>query len=388
MPDKRPIENFRFGLEWLPKLAEVMQEYPWSDDAFSMADPATVCKKCGRAPASVNHNVEMGVSAHDFEPSPPFTETQVRSARAEWRLRNTNLPTEEALKAWERIHEKSMRRLKKLFAVCGDIRTRDDIEKLGCTGCASFGVDHVDIKFLRLALAGSGVGLPCFVPENRYCLVHEVSGGLQKGQEQRHTEFIDKVTRPLTSEEIAHDKLVSAARQSEREHGAHSLLHGHTLPRGWEEAASELLHDTEIDPGDGVGGAQMESIPEIAEKIRAEGGIDDVVATGRTSPGPDAPARRFIDAGPLTPSSWKCNEHDKTNWVCRYCVAQAVVEGALVPDYVVTVVGGGEVSAPPGPSHLAGGDVDRFVEQMEESRMSRVIVYACVATFTQKLSRD
>lgn len=328
MSDRRPIENFRFGFEWEPKLVEIMKKHPWPDSAFVAKDGAS--------------------------------EVDIDLAEKEWRKRMENLPTEAAVKAWEQTHEKSMRKLKKLFSICG-INTRDDIEKLGCTGAASFGVDHIDIKFFRLALAGSGVGLPCYVPETRYCLVHEVSGGLQKGQQQQYIDFVDKVARELTPEEIAHDKLVSAARKSEKEHGAHSLLHGHTLPRGWEEAEEV----------DGVeGGAQMESIPEIAEKIRAEGGFSPVlIGSGE-------------EAAP-----WKCGEHDKTDWACRYCVAQSVVEGALVPDYVVSVIGG-EASAPPGPSHLAGGDVDGFVEQMEESRMSRVIVYACVATFTRRLSRD
>jgi hypothetical protein len=360
MSDKRPMSEFRFGQEWSPKLAEIMLQHPWQDSEFRMADPSEVCKICGRALGSVNHAVEnKDVSRHNFVPTTAWTADQIKASRDEWRLRMAGLPTEEALTAWKTIHEPRIIRLFALFDLC-QVKTRDDIEELGCTGCTSYGLSIDDIQFMRVGLAGSGVGLPCFVPPDRYCVAHGVSGGLQDGQTVRWGEFVDKVARPLTPAEQAHDKLVSAARKSEREHGAHSLLHGHTMPAGWHE----------VEEADGVvGGAQIEeTLAEAVEGLRAEGGIDDIVKCG---------TMRF---------QWRCDEHDKTDWGCRQCVAQAVVEGELMPVCVL------RVEHPTSESGFTpefdGSVVEKEIADEDTANSNSVKLYVRVATFTRKLARD
>lgn len=349
--------KFRFGLEWEPKLAAVMHDHPWPDAAFTMGDHTQVCKTCGRAPGSVNHRSDF--SGHTFEAREPFTPAEVDAARIEWRRRLAGLPTEEALAAWRQLHKDKFLRLNTIFAKCM-IETREHIEELGCTGCTATHLTLDDIKFLRLALAGSGVGLPCFVPPDRYCLAHETSGGLQDGQTPLFMQYVDAVARPLTPGEAAHDKLVTAARKSEREHGAHSLLHGHTMPAGW-TAGDGATTDAERE-------AQYEAQQDrLSEDLRRE--------------------RLF---------AWKCDEHTKTNWACRHCVAQAIVEGELVPVYVLGV------TTPPDKEGEGERDEETFAvteecvgvqleaEIAEEAaaHADSVKLYVRVATFTRKLARD
>lgn len=343
MSDARPIESFNFGLEWEPKLAEVMLQHPWPNSAF-------VAKE--------------GASDED-----------IQAALDQWRRRMAGLPTDEALTQWKLIHGTRLKRLVSLFDKC-QVKTRDDVEELGCTGCIAYGLSIDDIQFMRIGLAGSGVGLPCFVPPDRYCLAHGVSGGLQDGQTVRWGEFVEKVARPLTPAEQAHAKLVAAARKSEREHGAHSLLHGHTMPAGW-----KAEEDAE-DEADGVqGGAQVEeTLAEAVEGLRADGGIDDIVAAGKMR-------------GPLF--AWKCDEHDKTDWACRHCVAQAVVEGELVPVFVLGVTSPPDMTTDPPTAggfalteECAGERVTQEIADEDTADSSSVKLYVRVATFTRKLARD
>lgn len=374
MSDTRPIEEFRFGLEWEPKLAEVMTRFPWPDSEFRMADPKTVCSVCGRAVGSVNHVIEMSVSlirpsemvagAHNFVPTVAWTADQIEVSRDEWRRRMANLPTPEAESAWKGIHAERMGRLHALLKK-SNTHTRADIETLGCTGCLAMGLSLDDIQFLRFGLAGSGVGLPCFVPSDKFCLAHGVSGGLQDGQEQAYAVWVDKVSRPLTPQEASHDKLVSAARKSDREHGAHSLLHGHTMPKGWEEVESTVQ-------------SNAEEILKSVEALRAEGGIDDTVAAGRMQT-------------PLF--KWECDVHEKTDWSCRYCAAQAVIEGELVPVYAIeeyakeeAVEGGIEAK-----SFSTNSTPEELLSEISDADLEeapKLVIYVKVATFTRKLARD
>lgn len=367
MSDTRPIEEFRFGLEWEPKLAEVMARFPWPDSEFKMADPKTVCSVCGRAVGSVNHVIEMSVSlirpsemvagAHNFVPTVAWTADQIEVSRDEWRRRMANLPTPEAESAWKGIHAERMGRLHALLKK-SNTHTRADVETLGCTGCLAMGLSLDDIQFLRFGLAGSGVGLPCFVPPDKFCLAHGVSGGLQDGQEQAYAVWVDKVSRPLTPEETSHDKLVSAARKSDREHGAHSLLHGHTMPKGWEEV--EEIGGVE-------GGAQIRDYEAQLDRLS-----DDLVAARAAARAPSF--------------KWECDVHEKTDWSCRYCAAQAVIEGELVPVYVL------DVNHPTGTSGMTdainGAQVAQEIAEEDASNSNSVKLYVRVATFTRKLARD
>lgn len=381
----RSITEMKFGSEWTPKLVDVMRDHPWPDSAFSMNDPTAVCRICGRAEASINHPVGTNSESHDFVPCLPWTDAQIASAKSEWRQRMTNLPTTEALNAWDSIHTEKLSRLYRLLAVC-KINTDEDIEQLGCTGCAALGLSIDDIQFLRLGLAGGGVGLPCFVPPNRYCLAHGVSGGLQEGQKPLYIEGVEKVARPLTPDEIAHDKLVAAARKSEREHGAHSMLHGHTLPAGWEEVAGGTMEGAEIDPSSS---GPMSAMPragaaeflENVDAIREEGGIDDIVAAGRM--GEHFDKTEVTESNSVAIPAWKCDEHTKTNWLCRYCIAQAIVEGDLTPTLRFAGPPGGGIGI------IKAEAIDAKLDELSQAgSVDHAEVYARVASFTRKLARD
>jgi hypothetical protein len=354
----KKISDMKFGLEWEPKLAEIMLRFPWQDDAFSMADPAQVCNKCGRAPGSVNHRTEMSVSlirssemvsgAHDFEPRGLFSEAEIAAAREEWRRRMADLPTKEALDVWHGIHALALSKFTALLVGSCKAKTSDDIEALGCTGCAANGLTIENAQFIRLGLAGSGVGLPCFVPPDRFCLVHGVSGGLQDGQSQQYAERVEDISRPLTPAEAGHNKLVSAARRGRTEHDTHSMLHGHELPKSWQA----------MDGGEG--GAEVETFEQVVEGLRAAGGIEPVRLGAHT---------------------WKCDEHTETDWTCRYCLAQAVVEGELTP--VVRVAG------PMGVGEVMASDVDaKLVELNKMGSVDHVEVFVQAAKFTRRLARD
>lgn len=347
----KKISDMKFGLEWEPKLAEIMLRFPWQDDAFSMADPAQVCKTCGRAPGSVNHGIESEM--HVFEPSPPFTEDQITAAREDWRRRMAGLPTAQALEVWHGIHALALSKFTALLIGSCKVKTSDDIEALGCTGCAANGLSIEDAQFIRLGLAGSGVGLPCFVPPDRFCLVHGVSGGLQDGQSQQHAERVEDISRPLTPAEAGHNKLVSAARRGRTEHDTHSLLHGHELPKGWVEQGTDTFEEQQ-------------------DRLSA-----DLVAAGKlSSVNFDRVAEALIPSVP-----WKCDAHVETDWTCRHCLAQAIVEGELTP--VIRVAG------PMGVGEVEASDVDaKLVELNDKGSVDHVEVFVQAAKFTRKLARD
>ena len=285
-PDPRKIEDMRFGSEWEPKLGYFVALQPWLD---------------GDKPAE----------------------------------RMRDIPTQEALDSWKSAHADKLERLNGLLHRC-EIETADDIVKLGCTGAAASGLSNDDIKFLRTGIAGGGVGLPCLVPPDRYCLAHDTIGGLQKGQAQGLPELIEQISRELTPLEAGSSKLVSAAmraRGEDKMHGAFEILQGDKQPDDWASA--------------------------------------DVAA----------PVAQSVVAAP-----WKCPEHAKINWSCRYCVAQALVEGDLVPSY--TAIEEHPTGQPVMPAEFASGTVVQRIADSDAADVSKLSLFVRVATFTRKLSRD
>jgi hypothetical protein len=189
------------------------------------------------------------------------------------------------------------------------VKIAHDIELLGCTGAKAQGLTNDQITALRLSLAGGGVGLPCFVDINRFCLGHNTIGGLQEQQEQRHKEYVEAVSRELTKEERGRIELIEAARRKQ----------GKTLNE-------RLVSTTDILAGremaDGFEAEQDRVLPQAVRD-----GIEQA-RRGEVSP---IPTHVLQD--------WECPEHKKTNWACRYCVAQAIVEGPLVPMTLIGVHG-------------------------------------------------
>ncbi len=260
--------------------------------------------------------------------SPP---TPRKEDSREW----TPTPEQEQEQAWVREY----------LASCMCVHARD-IETLGCTGVAKFEAGQAEaVKAgtrLRLGLGGGGVGLPCFVPPTRFCLVHNTVGGLQEWQMQHHPEYVNTISRALTPQERIQVGLTDKARRM----------------RGGDRTTEAM---------DVLSGQNQDVLEEVAS------GLEDVHDEKVLE------ERELNDSGPVpfVPSkTWKCIEHSETNWECRYCLAQAVVEGPLDPV---------------GFLHL-DESVERPMQDLEDalatSGASIVEVYVRVATFTRKLARS
>ncbi len=207
---------------------------------------------------------------------------------------------------------------------CG-VTIADDIKELGCTGVWKF-VEHLaSIEFLRLGLAGSGVGLPCFVPPTLYCLAHDTIGGLQDGQELRHKEYVGAVSRPLKPHEQAHLQLIQQAQRvdgktaTSRAIAAMDLLAGRELPDGWEKT-SDLPIPGELAEG-------------LITSDYAGSAMDALMSAGA---GEEAisPVRRGLPQATCAPKhveTWTCPDHGVSDFKCRFCVAAAIAAGAYDP---------------------------------------------------------
>ena len=235
------------------------------------------------------------------------------------------------------------------------VKTAHDIELLGCTGAKAQGLSIEQIAALRLSLAGGGTGLPCFVGIDRFCLGHNTIGGLQVEQEQRHPEFVEAVSRELTKEERGRIELIEAARRKrgktldDRIMSTTDILAGRELPDGFE--------------------AQDRVLPEAVHE-----GIEQA-RRGEVSP---VPLHVLQD--------WECPEHKKTNWACRYCVAQAIVEGPLVPVYAVLEADSGGESGKDN-SALSPEEMHTVLEKANAKGLDFAAVYVKAATFERRLAR-
>ena len=235
------------------------------------------------------------------------------------------------------------------------VKTAHDIELLGCTGAKAKGLSIEQIAALRLSLAGGGTGLPCFVGIDRFCLAHNTIGGLQVEQEQRHPEFVEAVSRELTKEERGRIELIEAARRKrgktldDRIMSTTDILAGRELPDGFAADVPPVEQDRVLPA----------SVREGIEQARR----------GEVSP---VPLHVLQD--------WECPEHKKTNWACRYCVAQAIVEGPLEPEFTVK-------NGPSGPAYPAA-DVMAEVDTFDMGGALEVTIYVRAARFTRRLARE
>jgi hypothetical protein len=216
-------------------------------------------------------------------------------------------------------------RLRAIFAACG-CKTAEDVIAVGCTGLAKAGLSVEEIRFVRENMAGAGVGLTCFVGMDRYCLAHEVIGGLQEGQAQRHPEFVAQISRPLTPQEQFKVDLVERAQRvrgktmADKLVDAGDLLSGRMLPDDLKtERAGDNAPPTLSTPPD----APALHDPEYWAKAAAH--IDKLAAAVEQH------RARHLAAKP----TWTCDEHTQTVWQCRYCVAAEVARGGLVPEFII-----------------------------------------------------
>jgi len=236
-----------------------------------------------------------------------------------------------------------------LLQRCG-VKLARDIELLGCTGAAAAGLSIEEISELRIGLAGGGTGLPCFVDINRFCLAHNTIGGLQDGQEQRHRDHVEAVSRALTREERGRVELIEAARRKQ----------------------GKTLDERLVATGDILAGR------ELPDGFEAEGKRDPLAAA--------AQAARTMAPVPLAEAAWVCPEHKKTDWACRYCVAQAVVQGPLVPTYALHADDDGAESAPDRVG-LTPEEMRTAMKDADAKKLEYMGVYVLAATFERRLAR-
>lgn len=239
-----------------------------------------------------------------------------------------------------------------LLTRCGITEARE-IEALGCTGATKHGLNLDEIRNLRLGLAGGGVGLPCFVDSNRYCLAHNTIGGLQHEQLQRHPEFVEQISRPLTRKEAGHVAFTEAVRHStdasagvgDRIASGAGMLNGYgEMPKGTEMVEEE-----------------PSSRDELHEQMM-----------GGTRP-------------PVLPLGhpFTCPEHTSLVWTCRFCVAHAVANGELEPVFAVHRPEGEE----PGDATLGilGNELVDTIEKLDAAGANEIEIYVLVKTMKRRL---
>lgn len=316
--DKRPIDTLRFGAEWKPTIGDLQAAQP-------------------------------GFGAEG----------------AVFPLRPGDPPSDEVIAAWKEMHAVDLTVLRELLDAAG-CKIAEDVVALGCTGFVhKLRNDKLvlealiaQVQHVRLGLGGSGVGLPCYVPPNRYCLVHQVSGGLQDRQEQKYPEEVEAISRELTAAERAQTELTDHARQSSgenRERGAADVLAGRRLPEGWER---------ETGP--------------ITEEQRAKNIKEYMDRTGIT-------AKVDAAAAEIAAQQWKCPDHTEPRWDCRYCVAQMIVEGPLAPSYLFARRrADGAQTVVDLPADALG---PTLADAQQDASVIAVEVHVLVARYERKLTR-
>jgi hypothetical protein len=190
-----------------------------------------------------------------------------------------------------------------VLSICG-VRTGQDIVDMGCTGLVlaikaykdSLIASLAKAQQIRQSMAGSVCGLPCYVPDHLFCLVHNTVGGLQTSgnkdgpQSNPHPEGLALCSRPLTPEE-----------------------------------------------GGKLQGMQAFAQAEAVKEANAHFGAEPVTEDDAfLHPGISPSSLEFYDAGkrdacpvPLPP--FVCREHGEFTIGCRYCLAQSIVEGPVEP---------------------------------------------------------
>jgi hypothetical protein len=209
------------------------------------------------------------------------------------------------------------------------VETGEDLRRLGCTTLSP----HCSIEELqrvRLLMGGSGVGLTCFVPPSRYCLVHNTVGGLQDNQKVLGAEYVDAISRELEPHELE---------------GIARVEHVRNMAEATDRTRLDVLKG----------------------KVPAVNGADPLPAV-------------FSSPSPAV-ALWKCDIHPQTEWACRYCVAQAVVEFELLPSLLL--FDGDELLEP-----VTGAEVAARVGELDKQGGDRVAIFVKAARYTRRLARE
>jgi len=85
---------------------------------------------------------------------------------------------------------------------------------------------------------------------------------------------------------------------------------------------------------------------------------------------------------PPTPGiSFECPEHAETLWRCRFCVAAKVVDGSLVPNFMLDLEG-------EPPSKVSPDDIESAVEGLNDAGKNSIVLFVQVAKWRRKLALD
>ncbi len=298
-----------------------------------------------------------------------------------------------------------------VFVQC-QLATAQDIIDEGCTGLGARGMSVEEITKFRLGLAGSGVGLPCYVGPDRFCLAHNVIGGLQEGQEQRHAGAVNAISRELTVPERAHIAVMETARRANRD-SVRDALSGHRLPDDFLKEVGAVIEGPHVPPELADAPAPPAPPASPAPASIPAGTVMAVVPAGHVPP---APAIHFecVACGAVYPwpvpglpadvqpkerrctrcfalpddaeVRFKCPDHDETTWHCRFCAAAELVRGGLSPAFLMGHAVGTAV-AMEDMTELNGQDIAERLTKFEEAGVDGAVLFVKVARWTRKLSR-
>lgn len=327
------------------------------------------------------------------------------------------------------------------------VEIAEDIGNLGCTGVfAGLATGHDAARCIEVArdmrakMGGAGIGLTCFVPPDRFCLVHNTIGGLEKGQMCNHAAVIGAISRELTDAERGHVQYVEAARRTRGKNTTDRMLTtmdqlmGDLLPAGVEpvmESEPEELEfnshagqvvesESDFEPTNGTTSERLmaqalhaNAIPAVAPddnvfsgtwlatlmqslafavKSGAHGTSLDKLFVGL----PDDIAirlRAIVDLASerVREPNWKCPEHHQTKWECERCVASLVANGPYVPQLLLAS------GANPGyvelPTICTLADTEKTLEQnlkeFDDAEVAQTVaVFVRVKTWRRKLTPD
>jgi hypothetical protein len=232
------------------------------------------------------------------------------------------------------------------------IREAQDIINLGCTGLVLAIMKEDDkgsiltcehAKWIRENMGGSLCGLPCYVPSHLFCHVHNTIGGLQEScnkdgpQRNPYPEALKFISRELTTEEGGKLQGVKAF----------------IADQGAKEAKEHF-------------GAER------ADEIKA------------LSEGPADPGVSLFDACPVALPPFMCREHSEFNPGCRYCLAQSIVEGDLVPPiHLRTKYSDGSEATSEDLSVLPF-----MFEETQNVQTTRIELYVLAARWVRKLTKE
>lgn len=243
-----------------------------------------------------------------------------------------------AVDAPEPERESIAARVRELLAGVGVV-VADDIDAIGCTGLVANGLTVPLAQYVRQNIGGSAHPIPCFVPPDRFCFVHDVIGGLQEGQAPQFVDKILDISRPLTTEESRRSSLIERARRQN-------------------------------DPN---------------PQARAIKTID--ILNGRQVAMPSEPAATFTPDAPRLIGQALCTEHIEAVWGCRFCLAAELVSGAFEPKLLIVPTFGDNITSTDDLEPIAPVDVPDRLKEYDRQGADFVGIYVQAARFERKLAK-